>query len=113
MGEGGFMVTTNIDATNIDVRVKEILREVNSRPPLGADTSAAPVSATGDEVVINPNSGFKKFQAPGGVGSTKLFGAPATDRVSAMCDALTNEREPLAVRGALFAALIKNACPDE
>lgn len=102
------MVTTNIDA-----RVREILREVNSLPSLGHDTSAAPASAAGDEVVINPNSGFKKFQSTGGVGSAKLFGAPVTDRVSAMYDALTNEREPLAVRGALLAALINKVCPDE
>lgn len=102
------MVTTNIDA-----RVREILREVNGLPPLSAGTSADPAQPHGDEVVIDPNSGFKKFAATGGVGSAKLFGAPATDRVSAMYDALTNEREPLAVRGALFAALIKNVCPDE
>lgn len=101
------MVTTNIDA-----RVREILREVSSLPPLSADTSAA-ASAAGDEVVINPNSGFKKYQESREIGSTKLFRAPVTDRVSAMCDALTNEGEPLAVRGALLAAVINKVCPDE
>jgi hypothetical protein len=103
------MVTTK----NTDIRVGKILREISSLPPLGHDTSAAPAKAAGDEVVMNPNSGFKKFAATGGVGSARIFGAPSTDRVSAMCDALTNEGEPIAVRGALLAALIKNVCPDE
>jgi len=98
--------------TNTDTRVREILREISSLPPHGHNTSAAPANAAGDEVVINPNEEFKKFAATG-FGLPRIFGAPPTDRVSAMCNALTNEGEPMDVRGALLAELIKNVCPDE